>query len=141
MKQSMSSSPDRKSRPAASKATPPARRPAPAAKAPAAAAKSGAPQPVAAPAVASAALDLHTVRIGIFNPDAREVYVAGTFNDWDPRETPLKRDSLGDWSVELSLPPGEHRYRLIVDGEWTDDPSAQRMEANPFGGFDAVILV
>ena len=81
------------------------------------------------------------MRLGIFHPDAREVHVAGTFNDWDPRETPLRRDALGDWSVELSLPPGEHRYRLIVDGEWTDDPSAQRMEANPFGGFDAVILV
>jgi hypothetical protein len=48
---------------------------------------------------------------------------------------------LGDWSVDLSLPPGEHRYRLIVDGEWRDDPSAQRLEANPFGGFDAVIAV
>jgi hypothetical protein len=89
----------------------------------------------------TAALDLHTVRIGFFQPEAREVYVAGSFNDWDPRETPLLRDSLGDWSVELSLPPGEHRYRLVVDGEWRDDPSAQRMEANPFGGFDAVIAV
>lgn len=96
--------------------------------------------PAAAPAT-STALDLHTVRIGYFQPDAREVYVAGTFNDWEPRETPLTRDSFGDWAVELSLPPGEHRYRLVVDGEWTDDPSAQRMEANPFGGFDAVIFV
>ena len=89
----------------------------------------------------SAALDLHTVRIGYFNPEAREVSVAGTFNDWDQRETPLKRDSLGDWSIELSLPPGEHRYRLVVDGDWCDDPMAQRMEPNPYGTFDALIIV
>ena len=89
----------------------------------------------------AAALDLHTVRIGYFQPEAREVYVAGTFNDWDPRETPLLRDSFGDWSIDLSLPPGEHRYRLVVDGEWRDDPSAQRMEANPYGDFDAVVSV
>jgi hypothetical protein len=134
MKQSLTSHPAQKPRPAFAKSPPAAKRADPAV-------KSGPPSPAAAPAAATAALDLHTVRLGIFNPDAREVHVAGTFNDWDPRETPLKRDSLGDWSVELSLPPGEHRYRLIVDGEWTDDPSAQRMEANPFGGFDAVIVV
>lgn len=89
----------------------------------------------------SAALHPRNVRIGYFNPEAREVCVAGSFNEWDPRETPLQRDSLGDWSVEISLPPGEHRYRLIVDGEWCDDPTAQRMEPNPYGSFDAVIVV
>ena len=99
-----------------------------------------APPPVS-PVVPSAALNRQTVRIGLFRPEAREVCVAGTFNGWEPRETPLKRDSLGDWSVELSLPPGEHRYRLLADGQWIDDPSAQRMAPNPFGGFDAVIFV
>jgi 1,4-alpha-glucan branching enzyme len=110
-------------------------------KAPAPPAASAAPRHGSTQSPLTAALDLHTVRIGYFQPEAREVYVAGSFNQWDPRETPLLRDSLGDWSVDLSLPPGEHRYRLVVDGEWRDDPSAQRMEANPFGGFDAVIVV
>lgn len=95
----------------------------------------------ASPQPATAALALNSVRIGYFQPDAHEVYVAGSFNGWDPRETPLQRDSFGDWSIELSLPPGDHRYRLIVDGEWRDDPSAQRMEPNPYGGYDMVIVV
>lgn len=132
MKRSPSSTPAKNTKSAASTRRAPARRKAPIAPKPAA------PNP---PAAVSAALDLHTVRIGYFQPEAREVYVAGSFNDWDPRETPLQRDSFGDWSVDLSLPPGEHRYRLVVDGEWRDDPSAQRMEANPFGGFDAVVVV
>ena len=48
---------------------------------------------------------------------------------------------LGDWSVDVELPPGEYRYRLVVDGEWRDDPSAQQTAQNPFGGYDAVLVV
>lgn len=86
-------------------------------------------------------VELQPVRIGYFKPEAGEVFVAGTFNDWNPRATPLKRDELGDWSVVLQLPPGEYRYRLVVDGEWRDDPCAQQTARNPFGGFDAVVTV
>lgn len=81
------------------------------------------------------------VRFGYFNSEAREVYVVGSFNAWDRRATPLKRDSLGDWSVEIELAPGEHRYRFVVDGEWRDDPSATQTAENLFGGFDAVMIV
>lgn len=93
------------------------------------------------PPACSAPLDLRPVRIGIFRPEAREVAVAGSFNGWDPRETPLERDTLGDWSVELLLPRGEHRYRLVIDGEWVDDPAATRLEPNRWGGYDAVLSV
>ncbi len=88
-----------------------------------------------------APIELQPVRIGYFKPEAGEVFVAGTFNDWNPRATPLRRDELGDWSVVLQLPAGEHRYRLVVDGEWRDDPCAQQTARNPFGGFDAVVTV
>lgn len=81
------------------------------------------------------------VRFGYFNPEAREVHVVGSFNGWDPRATALLRDSLGDWAVEIDLPPGEYRYRFFVDGYWRDDPSAAQTVLNPFGGFDAVMVV
>jgi hypothetical protein len=84
---------------------------------------------------------LKRVRFGFFNPDAREVFVAGSFNNWNPRATPLKRDSLGDWSVEVRLPPGEYRYRFLVDGDWRDDPSAQLTAMNSYGEFDAIAIV
>ncbi len=32
-----------------------------------------------------------------------EVFVAGTFNGWNPKATPMRRDAKGDWSVELDL--------------------------------------
>lgn len=81
------------------------------------------------------------VRFGYFKPEASEVYLVGSFNGWNPRITPLRRDSLGDWSVEMELPTGEHRYRFVVDGEWCDDPAAQQTTQNPYGGFDAIMVV
>ncbi len=93
------------------------------------------------PLVPPVAPEQRRVRFGYFQPDAREVYLVGSFNGWDPRITPLHRDSLGDWSVQLELPTGEHRYRFVVDGQWRDDPAAQQTAQNPYGGFDAIMLV
>jgi 1,4-alpha-glucan branching enzyme len=87
------------------------------------------------------AIELQPVRFGYFRPEAHEVFLVGSFNDWDPRATPMARDALGDWSVELQLPRGDYHYRLVVDGEWRDDPSAAQTAMNPFGGFDAVVAV
>ena len=84
---------------------------------------------------------LRRVRFGYFKPEAREVHVVGSFNGWNPAATPMRRDALGDWSIEIELPPGEHRYRFLVDGEWHDDPAAQQTALNPFGGFDAIVVV
>ena len=67
--------------------------------------------------------------IGYFQPDAhRSLPGSLTIR---MTETPL-RDSFGDWSIELAA-IGEHGTP-IVDGNWRDDPSAPRMEANSFGG-------
>ena len=86
-------------------------------------------------------MELKPVRFGYFNADAREVYLVGSFNNWDPHANPMTRDAMGDWSVELTLPPGEYHYRLMVDGEWRDDPNAQQTAMNVYGGFDAVVVV
>jgi len=95
----------------------------------------------AAPGAGDPPVQLQRVRFGYFNPEAREVFLVGSFNNWEPRTTPMRRDAFGDWSVELELPPGEYRYRLVVDGEWRDDPSAPQTAQNPFGGYDAVLAV
>jgi hypothetical protein len=84
---------------------------------------------------------LQTVHFGYFGPDASEVFVVGSFNEWNPRATPMERDALGDWTVEIQLPRGEHRYRFLVDGDWRDDPNATQTVVNPFGGFDSIVVV
>lgn len=66
-------------------------------------------------------------------PEAREVFLVGTFNNWDPAGIPMKPDGKGNWKAQLMLPPGTYEYRLRVDGEWRDDPSAAMRVPNPFG--------
>jgi len=75
------------------------------------------------------------------HPDATEVCIAGVFNDWHPTATRMISLGEGKWAKELSLPPGRYEYRFVVDGEWVDDPAAKETVANPFGGFNAVLVV
>lgn len=81
------------------------------------------------------------VRLELNRPQTHEVFVAGSFNDWQPTATPLKPAGEGKWGVELSLPPGRYEYRFIADGEWIDDPNAKEFVPNPHGGANAVLIV
>ena len=83
----------------------------------------------------------HVVHLRFFRNDARDVYVAGTFNDWQPAKTPLRQKETGEWEIALSLAPGDYEYRFVADGEWLDDPLAGRRVANPYGGENAVLHV
>lgn len=76
-----------------------------------------------------------------FNPTAREVFLAGSFNDWQPRATPMSKQRGGKWSTEFLLKPGQYEYRLVVDGQWQDDPMSARFVANPFGGLNSAVEV
>ncbi len=83
----------------------------------------------------------HSIRLELIRPHAREVFVAGSFNQWQPTATPLKPAGDGQWFVELPLPPGRYEYRFIADGEWLDDPAAKEVVPNPHGGANAVLNV
>lgn len=73
---------------------------------------------------------------------ARQVAIAGDFNGWDPGRTPLKRDErLGVWQRCVPVPAGRYRYRLVVDGQWVQDPYNDYVESNPFGELNNVVEV
>ncbi len=75
-------------------------------------------------------------------PRAKSVQIAGDFNDWQPSKMHL--DKIGDsgvWQTAVKLPPGKYRYRLVVDGQWQQDPYNESTELNPFGGYNSVIEV
>lgn len=74
-------------------------------------------------------------------PNATAVYLAGTFNHWDPAHTLLHTDKRGHWRIEMVLPPGRHEYRFVVDGVWTDDPRARESATNEFGGTNSVLRI
>lgn len=73
---------------------------------------------------------------------AMNLAIAGDFNGWNPATTPLKRDeSLGVWQACVNVPPGRYRYRLVVDGQWVQDPYNSYVESNPFGELNNIIVV
>ena len=78
------------------------------------------------------------VRVELHNPTAREVWLAGNFNDWRPAASPMVAMPDGRWVKELTLPPGRYEYRFIVDGIWTDDPTAGESVDNGHGGRNAI---
>jgi 1,4-alpha-glucan branching enzyme len=71
---------------------------------------------------------------------ANAVSVAGTFNDWNPKGTPLSKSGDG-WDTTITLPRGRYEYRFIVDGKWLSDPNARESVPNPFGGSNSVLSV
>ena len=87
------------------------------------------------------ALEEQEVVLECVSPTARQVNVAGEFNDWHPESTPLTKTKDGEWVVRLMLRAGEYEYRLVVDGQWIEDPEADLRTANPHGGFNSVLRV
>jgi 1,4-alpha-glucan branching enzyme len=76
-----------------------------------------------------------------FNPDAKQVFLAGEFNKWQPNVTAMENTGDGMWRVNVALAPGRYEYRLLVDGIWQEDPMAERFVTNPFGGLNSVAIV
>jgi 1,4-alpha-glucan branching enzyme len=75
-------------------------------------------------------------------PGAKFATVAGTFNGWDSKRTPLAKDPTGGWKATVLLSPGRYEYRFVIDGaQWFSDPGARESVPNGFGGTNSVVVV
>jgi|SRR5579864_2380780 len=81
------------------------------------------------------------VPIEVRLPGAHDVVITGDFVHWAPQGVPLSYDGSETWRTALDLPPGEHQYRLIVDGVWSDDPNAVKRVPNEYGSENCVLIV
>lgn len=80
-----------------------------------------------------------TVFVCNLNPEAKEVYLVGEFNNWDTRaDRMIKRK--GEFRKTLRLAPGDYQYKFIVDGQWHSDPAAAQVP-NEFGTMNSIIRV
>jgi len=87
-------------------------------------------------------LDIDEVSFAMESSTAKDIYVAGDFNDWKINdESRLARGENGYWEKRLRLPHGRYRYKFIVDGEWMVDSKNQAREINAFGSFDSVMEI
>ena len=56
-----------------------------------------------------------------YNGSGSKVYLAGTFNDWSTSATQMTK-SNGVFSTTVTLDPGIHEYKFVVDSNWITDP-------------------
>lgn len=71
-------------------------------------------------------------------PTATSVRLVGDFTQWQQQAINLQKGADGIWRAEVTLCPGPHHYRFLVDGEWRDDPECALCVPNPYGSQDAV---
>jgi 1,4-alpha-glucan branching enzyme len=81
------------------------------------------------------------VTIQYDDPNAREVYLVGTFNGWNLSANPMKKNRAGTWTTTLNLVPGSYEYLFLVDGEFTEDPDSRSSVPNRFDGYNSEIIV
>ena len=72
--------------------------------------------------------------------EAANVVATGDFSGWSAEGIRLKRRRDGCWEAALAVSPGEHQYRLLVDGEWRNNPGAERRVPNGFGSENDVLV-
>jgi len=72
--------------------------------------------------------------------EAKNVFLAGDFNHWDPKAYAMKKE--GDvWIFPVHLSVGKHLYKFIVDNKWIIDPSNPLWEQNEYDNGNSVLWI
>jgi 1,4-alpha-glucan branching enzyme len=83
--------------------------------------------------------NLREVKFSFESADAREVYLLGDFNHWDPNAHPMENDGNGKWNRTVMIPPGKYEYKFLADGRWLEDPCNDQRCPNCFGSANSVL--
>jgi hypothetical protein len=80
-------------------------------------------------------------RFVIYQTGTRQVEIAGSFTNW--QRIPLLPDgSTGYWEITLEIPPGEHAFSYILDGnKILADPTIPVSEKDDFGTVNSILVV
>jgi hypothetical protein len=76
--------------------------------------------PVAPPTPPAAAAK-RNILFSYRNSKASKVAIVGSFNNWTP--APMTSADKREWSLSVSLDPGEYTYNFLVDGKPVRDPN------------------
>lgn len=80
-------------------------------------------------------------RFVIYQPEARQAALIGSFSNWQTLEM-QRAGQLGYWEVIVDLPPGEHRYSFLLDGNRRmPDPTRPVREQDDFGGSNSIVTI
>ncbi len=89
----------------------------------------------------SRAVKMQQIEFKFRAPEAKKIYIVGTFNDWNTKSMPLKKGKDGTWRIMVKLPTGRYEYKYFVDGTWAQDIPGAEMVPNHFGTNNCVIDV
>jgi anti-sigma factor RsiW len=75
-------------------------------------------------------------------PDAKNVAIAGDFNQWDAKAVAMHKDASGKWVATVQLQPGAYQYQFIIDGsQFQPDPNNPIKIEDGFGGYNSGIEI
>ena len=75
------------------------------------------------------------------DPDSK-VYIAGAFNNWNPKERRLKdKQRTGHYSLFVLVPRGKQEYKFIINDDWCLDPKCVDKKRNTLGTYNNFIDV
>lgn len=84
---------------------------------------------------------LNTITLTVKAPEAKEVYLAGEFNNWKLDEHSRMEQANGCWTKHLNLNSGKYRYRFVIDGNWIEDADNPLKELNTYGTMDSLLKI
>ena len=71
----------------------------------------------------------------------RQIFVAGSFSDWEPKYRLTDRAGDGKYSCRILLEPGDYQYKFVVDGEWRLDAANPNFVPNDYGTLNSLLTV
>lgn len=71
----------------------------------------------------------------------KNIFLAGTFNNWNPIRMKQKDQEEGLYAITLHLPPGSHEYKFVVDDVWQIDFKNPETVQNDFGSMNSVVTL
>ena len=85
--------------------------------------------------------ELQTVVLTFADTDIDELYIAGEFNDWIPDYLVTTEHQGGLIKKILRLSPGRYQYRLVINGNWQNDPYNPEQIINEYGETNSILVV
>jgi len=84
-----------------------------------------------------------TILFTLKDPQARKVYVIGSFNHWSPKGYQMRYDEQhGVWKLSLKLPEGQYEYAFLLNGKTIiPDPNALMQRDDGFGNKNSILIV
>lgn len=75
-------------------------------------------------------------------PINSQVFLVGSFNDWNQKKHALKdKNNNGCFSISILLEKGVYEYKFIIDGQWHIDAENPNFASNSLGTLNSVLEV